>query len=148
MKKFHNIQAILIAIVVLILDQIIKFIFRVVMAVGDSSPVIPKILSFTLVHNKGAGFGIFQNQRVFFIIFSLIVVGCVAYYWKKIPSEKNIWIPLGLILGGLFGNLLDRIIYGYVVDFIDFGFWPVFNVADSCISIGSIWLIIYLWGRK
>lgn len=145
MEKFHNFNAVWIALVIIVLDQITKYLFSVYMKLNQSIPLLGNILHFTFVHNQGAGFGILQGQRVFFIIFSLIVLGAVIYSWKNIPKEVS--IPLGLIIGGLVGNLLDRAIFGYVVDFIDFRIWPVFNLADSAITIGVIWLVIYLWKK-
>ena len=81
------------------------------------------------------------------IVFSLLILVVLVYKWKKIPKSVNVSVPLGLILGGLIGNLIDRAFIGYVTDFIDFRIWPVFNVADSCITIGVIWLVIYLWKK-
>ena len=74
-----------------------------------------------------------------------MLIGLI-YKWKRIP--KNVGVPIGFIIGGLLGNLIDRIFLGHVVDFIDFRIWPVFNAADSAITIAVIWLIIYLWRKK
>ena len=148
MKKFHNRISILIAVSIIILDQLTKYICEATLKIGETVPLIKNFIHLTLVHNKGAGFGILQNQRIFFVVFSLIVLAAIIYKWKKIPEEKSLSIPLGLILGGIIGNLIDRAFLGYVIDFIDFRFWPVFNVADSCISIGVVWLAIYIWTKK
>jgi signal peptidase II len=133
----------MIAVLIVFADQITKFFINSGINLGQSIPLINNIIHITLVHNRGAGFGILQGQRVFFIIFSIVILGAIIYSWKKIP--KNAGIPLGLILGGIVGNLIDRVVLGYVIDFIDFRIWPVFNVADSAVTIGVIWLIIYLW---
>jgi signal peptidase II len=145
-KEFHNLNSIIIAFSIIALDQISKYFFSWLLKAHEV--MLFPFLYLNLVRNKGAGFGILQNQRVFFIIFSLIILGAIIYKWKKIPSEKNVSIPLGLITGGLIGNLIDRLFFGYVTDFIDFRIWPVFNFADSAISIGVIWLIIYIWIKK
>jgi signal peptidase II len=78
----------------------------------------------------------------------MIIIIALIWKWKKIPSEKKIAIPLGLVIGGFIGNLIDRAFLGYVTDFIFLNHWPVFNVADSCITIGVFWLVIVLWKRK
>lgn len=148
MKRFHNSNVIKIVILVFIFDQISKYLLKSFLELGQTLSVIPNILHLTPVHNMGAGFGILQGQRLFFILFSIIVLAVLIYKWKKMPEEMNIIVPLGLVIGGLLGNLLDRIILGYVFDFIDFRIWPVFNAADSAISIGVVWLIIYLWTGK
>ena len=148
MKKFHNLSAILIAIIIIFIDQLSKDMAKSFLALGSSLPLINNIFHLTLVHNVGAGFGILKGQRLFFITFSFIVMAILAYRWKKIPSNINVTIPMGLVIGGLIGNLIDRIFLSYVVDFLDFRVWPVFNMADSAITIGVVWLIIYLWKEK
>ncbi len=140
-----NLKAIIIAAIVLVIDQISKHVINTYMGLGDTIPLIKNVLHITLVHNIGAGFGILQGQRWFFIIFSLIVLGVLIRKWNKITKE--VVIPLGLILGGLIGNLIDRVILIHVIDFIDFRIWPVFNVADSCITIWVVWLIVMLWKK-
>jgi signal peptidase II len=147
MKKFHNIISIYIAVAVLVLDQVTKCIFSQTFAIGESVTLIPHVLKFTLVYNWGAGFGILQGQRIFFLVFSLIVLGYIVYNWKKISSNKMAAIPLGLLLGGILGNFIDRLIFGYVVDFIDIGVWPIFNVADSAITVGVIWMVVSIWKK-
>ena len=96
---------------------------------------------------SAAGFGILQNQRWFFVVFSIVVLIAIIWKWSKIPSGKGYYIPLGLIIGGILGNLYDRIFLGYVIDFIDFRVWPVFNAADSALTIAVVWLVIYLWKK-
>lgn len=150
MKKFHNLTAILIAVGIVILDRITKYLASE-MQPGQSIPLIKNIVQLTLVHNTGGGFGILKGYRIFFVVFSIIVLFVMIYKWKKIPEKLNITVPLGLILGGTVGNLIDRIFQGYVIDFIDIGInslrWPAFNAADSGITIGVVWLVIYLWKK-
>ena len=144
MKKIHNLYAIIVAILVFFLDRLTKYFAE---NINGSIPIINNIFNFTLVYNTGAGFGILKGARIFFIIFSIVVIAGIIYKWKKIPENVNITIPLGLIIGGLLGNLYDRLFLGYVIDFLDFRIWPVFNIADSCITIAAIWLIFYLWKK-
>ncbi len=142
--KIHNKNILIIGAIIVVLDQISKYALEEILK-KTSITLIPNILKLTLVYNKGAGFGILQGQRLFFIIFSFLVLGAIIYKWKKIPAKNKVIIPMGLLIGGLIGNLIDRIIHGYVIDFIDLGFWPVFNIADSAITIAVVWLVIVLW---
>lgn len=146
MVRLRNRISILVACLILVIDQIVKQLLNRRMELGDSVPLIKNVLHISLVHNRGAGFGILQGGRLFFIIFSFLVLGYIIYKWKHIPKDAA--IPLGLILGGLFGNLIDRIFFGYVIDFIEFRIWPVFNVADSAITIGVIWLYVQVKKRR
>lgn len=132
---------------VFFLSVILRYTFIGFLQPGQSVPVINGIIHFTLVFNNGAGFGLLKGYRILLIFFSVAALAAIAYYWKKIPDSYNTMIPIGLITGGILGNLLERISLGHVVDYIDFRFWPVFNIADSAISIGVIWLIIYLWSK-
>jgi len=95
--------------------------------------------------NYGAAFGILQGYRILFIIVGIIVVFLVVYYRNRL---ENIGLYGGLLLlSGTIGNLIDRIFLGYVRDFIDLGFWPSFNLADSYSTIGAILLVIYFWKK-
>src|ERR1700730_14901690 len=104
-------------------------------------PIVGDYLRFTYVENRGAAFGLLQDQTVFFVFVGvLVVVFCAASYRYLPRSGFRLHLALGLQLGGAIGNLIDRIRQGYVVDFVDFGYrsnwWPVFNVADSAIVVG------------
>jgi signal peptidase II len=78
---------------------------------------------------------------------SLMVIGAILYNYEKIPKENIPQISFALITGGAIGNLISRIFYGYVIDFIDFRVWPAFNIADSAITIGAVMLVIYFWKK-
>ena len=104
-------------------------------------PLVGDYLRLTYTENRGAAFGVLQDQTTFFVLVGLVVVGVIAASYRYLPrSGFRLHLALGLQLGGAVGNLIDRIRQGYVVDFVDFGFksnwWPVFNVADSAIVIG------------
>ncbi len=133
-----------IAAAVVVLDQLLKYVMQS-LPVSFSLSIIPNFLSISLIHNYGAGFGILQNQRLLLILVSLIVLGAIAFYFRKVPEETLPITSISLIAGGAFGNLIDRIFRGYVVDFIDFRWWPAFNIADSALSIGVILLLYYFW---
>lgn len=112
-------------------------------------PVAGDWLRFTYVQNRGAAFGLLQNQTAFFIAVGVIVIGVIAASYRHLPrSSLLLHLALGLQLGGAVGNLIDRLRHGYVVDFVDFGYranwWPVFNVADSAITVGVILLAFNL----
>lgn len=128
---------------VVFLDRLSKIFFSGILESGESLPVIRNFLHMTLVHNTGIAFGLFKNQGVVFIIIPVIAIILLAYniYYYKHNDEKlsRLYIvAFSMILGGAIGNLIDRIYYGYVIDFIDFRIWPVFNMADSAITIGAL----------
>jgi signal peptidase II len=104
-------------------------------------PLVGDYLRFTYVENRGAAFGLLQDQTTFFVFVGVLVVGVIAASYRYLPrSGFRLHLALGLQLGGALGNLIDRVRQGYVVDFVDLGYhanwWPVFNVADSAIVVG------------
>ena len=135
------------AFLVVILDQITKYLVSSYMSLSRSIPIIPKVVYLSYTQNTGAGFGILKGSNTLLIFTSLIIIGIIFFYFDKFLEEKLTYIPIALIIGGAIGNLIDRIFLGHVVDFIYIRFWPAFNVADSCISIGAVWLIIYYWKK-
>ena len=135
--------ALLVTFAVIFLDRITKIFFAGLLGLGESLPVIPHVFHATLVHNTGIAFGFFRDQGIVFIIIPVIAVVLLVfnvYYYRQNNEVLNrrYVIAFSLILGGAMGNLFDRIAYGYVVDFIDFRVWPVFNIADSAITIGAV----------
>ncbi|MBI3008654.1 MAG: signal peptidase II [Candidatus Omnitrophica bacterium] len=135
----------LILIVILVLDQAAKYLASINLLEGETIPVINGIFHITLVHNRGAAFGLFQAHSGVFVVLSIIVASLILYLnYRWVNKGTLVTCVLALIVGGAIGNLIDRIRLGYVVDFLDFRIWPVFNVADSAISIGTIVLIIYI----
>jgi len=102
-----------------------------------SVPMLGEYIRLTYVENRGAAFGVLQNQTAFFILVGLVVISVIVASYRYIPEPSWLLnVCLGLQMGGAVGNLIDRVHVGYVVDFIDLTFWPVFNVADSAICIG------------
>ena len=126
--------------VIFSLDQLTKLIISRNFFYNEFVPVIKGVFYLTLVHNRGAAFGILKNQVPFFILTSLFAVFLIYLNLKKNKDKKIYRISLGLILAGALGNLIDRLFLGYVIDFLDFRIWPVFNVADSAITVGAILL--------
>lgn len=139
-----------IAVVVIILDQITKIAATANLQMYQPIEVIP-FFNLTLAHNTGAAFSFLADaggwQRWFFTVLATGVSIFLFFWIKKLkPEEKTMAITLSLILGGAIGNLIDRVRFGYVVDFLDVyvgdAHWPAFNIADSAISIGAVLLII------
>ncbi len=151
---FDLIVAVMVALVVVFLDRLTKNFFSDVLTVGESLPVIRNVVHMTLVHNTGIAFGLFKDQGTVFIIIPviatiLLIYNIYYYRWHGEDLSLGYVVGFALILAGAVGNLVDRVIYGYVIDFIDFRIWPVFNIADSAITIGAI-LIAWkcLWPVK
>ena len=112
--------------------------------VGESIPVIPGIFHWTFIMNRGAAFGILQNQSVFFLIIVGILCGMYWYYRKQILCATPIvQVGAALLLSGAIGNAIDRYVYHGVIDFMDFRLWPIFNVADIGICIGVLLLVCH-----
>jgi len=134
-----------VAIFIFALDQFTKFRASSVLELNQTREVVKNVFHLTLVHNSGAAFGIFRDLTVFFTLISASAIIAIGIYLKrrKIPCFLKD-ASLALILGGAAGNLADRLRFGYVVDFLDFRVWPVFNVADSAITVGVGLLIISL----
>ncbi len=127
---------------VVFFDRLTKIFFSNTLFPGESIPVVRDCLHMTLVHNTGIAFGLFKNQGAVFIIIPVIAIVLLVYnviYYKHNDEKlSRLYIlAFSLILGGAIGNLIDRIYYGYVIDFIDLRVWPVFNIADSAITIGA-----------
>ncbi|ADL68760.1 signal peptidase II [Thermoanaerobacterium thermosaccharolyticum] len=140
---------IIIVFIAIIIDQMSKyFVVKYLKPIG-SFPIINNIFHFTYVENRGAAFGILQNRTLFFIIITVIVGTILIYSIVKIPGSTFYKFTLSMILGGAIGNLIDRVRLGYVVDFIDFKFFPaVFNLADSMIVVGAFLLCYILIFKK
>lgn len=126
---------------ILILDQLTKLLIKNNFNLNESFVLIRNFLNITYITNTGSLFGILRGTNIYLIWFSLIVLGLIMFYWHEINKKDRLFFAL--ITGGILGNLVDRIAYGFVVDFISFSFWPAFNVADSAICIGIIGLIYY-----
>ena len=137
---------VLITSLVVIVDRLAKYLVFNNLLQGQSIEVIPKFFHLTLVLNTGAAFGIFKNFTAFFVVSSLSVIALIGIYaWYCKLKDLFLSVVLGLILGGAIANLIDRLIFGYVIDFMDFRIWPVFNIADSSITVGSILLVVKLF---
>lgn len=146
---------ILLSLLVIALDQWSKWMVKSRMMLYESIPVIGDFFQIYSHRNKGAAFGILQNQRTFFLVVTVIVVVAAAWYLNRTAKEKQglLSVALGLLIGGAVGNFIDRLLTGEVVDFFKFHFrfplfgtqvdyvFPIFNVADIAITL-SVGLII------
>jgi signal peptidase II len=135
------------ALAVFALDQATKIAVRQFLldSGSNSVPLLGGLVRITYVENRGAAFGLLQNQTLFFIVVGIVVIGGFLFGQKYIPAHRtSLALCFGMQLGGAAGNLLDRIRYGHVFDFVDLTWWPVFNVADSAIVLGVIILAYHL----
>lgn len=132
--------------VLVIIDQIIKYFVSAYLQPVGSVSVIDNIFSLTYVENKGVAFGMFSDMRwIFVALTSILLVIIIFYMFKKRPKGNFFYVCAALIIGGGIGNLIDRIFYGYVIDYLSLSFFPpVCNFADYCITAGTIMLVIYL----
>jgi len=141
-----------IAAVTITLDQLTKAIVRSKLAFIGMTEVIKGFFELSYTENSGAAFGTFHGRNGVFIVVSLIAIIFIFFYFKR--YKENIWmtVSLGFILGGALGNLVDRIFFGFVTDFLRVRiwfvhsfWWPIFNVADAGVTVGAIMLIIILF---
>ena len=143
---------IILLVLIIFADQLSKWLVVALLQGKESVYVIPGVLRFTYVENDGAAFGMLDDHRWVFLVLSTVMIIALTFYIVKYkPSSKWVMTSLILIVGGGIGNMIDRILLGYVIDFIDFCAFPqlwrwVFNIADSAVCVGtfmlSIWLII------
>lgn len=127
----------LIAVLVVLADQLSKIEVRANIAVGERVDVIGP-LEFTHTHNDGVAFGMASGGGIIVILLSLGALVALGAFLAHAPRSRAVWIASGLILGGAVGNLIDRINQGHVTDFVLLPHWPAFNVADCAITIGVI----------
>lgn len=137
----------ILAVVLVVIDQVTKYLVRANIRLGQDIPFIPYILDLTYVKNTGAAWSILQDHTWLLTVVSAIVV--VVICWLVVKKFFKGWVGLTaatLILAGGVGNLIDRAIFGYVTDMLETVFmeFPVFNVADCCITVGVVLLFIYV----
>ena len=142
MKK----KVLIFSILFFLLDQISKVLIDKFLPLGKSYAILERFLYITKAYNDGISFSMLSGKKIIIILISLCVMTFLIFYMKKFKASKKNILAFSLVFGGLFGNLLDRIIHGYVIDFIDFYIfnynYPIFNIADSCICIG-IFILLY-----
>lgn len=141
MKK----KSLIIAIFIILLDQGIKILLDNLLKVNESIKIINNFFYITKVYNTGAAWSIFSNGTILLIIIAILSFLFLLYYQNKFKDNLRNIIAFGLIYGGLVGNLIDRLIYGYVIDYFRFIIinydFPIFNIADCALVIGFVFLI-------
>ena len=143
----HRIS-ILVSIFIIIIHQLTKLLTSILLPLGTSWPN-EGLLRLTHARNTGAAFSLFQDQTMILSLVSVVAVIFILYIFRSIKNPPILLkFTFGLQIGGAIGNLIDRFRLGYVTDFIDFGWWPIFNIADSSIVIGITIMIIYLLFNK
>jgi len=153
-RKSQAVASALFVLLILFIDQYLKYMVRQNLLAGESVPIISNILHITFVTNTGAAFGLFKNATPVFVVISVVAVAFVAMLLIKIIQQGGFFkrpmfnFSLILILSGAIGNLIDRLFFGYVIDFIDVRIWPVFNIADSSITVGTLLLILSFMRHK
>ncbi|MBS5595352.1 MAG: signal peptidase II [Clostridiales bacterium] len=128
------------------LDQVSKWLVRDAMDLGQSIPIISSLMSLTYIENRGAAFGIMAGGRVLFIALTFLLLAFLLWYRHQNKHQSLLLeISTGLIIAGALGNLIDRIVKGSVTDFIDFHFFPIFNVADIAVTCGVFLMAVFIF---
>ncbi|WP_283578209.1 signal peptidase II [Limosilactobacillus reuteri] len=142
--------AIVIILILTICDQLLKSWVASSIVLGGSKQLIPGIIELTNLRNSGAAWSIFEGQQTFFTIITIIVIIVIGYFIWQYRKNIPMLIGLSLIMAGTIGNFIDRLRQGYVVDMFETTFinFPIFNIADMCLTIGVIWLIICILKEK
>lgn len=149
-----SISLLTVASLVILADQGSKFLVARGMELGQSVSVLGNFFRLTFIRNTGGVFGIFLGGGWFYLVASLLAIIVIWYYFRRV-SAGSLWTRMALagVLGGALGNLTDRLRYGAVTDFLDFGIgqlrWPVFNLADAAVTVGvALFLLNMLWSKR
>lgn len=137
-----------VAILVLLVDQLSKWWVVSTLVPGESLSLPGGFMFLTQVHNQGAAFGILQGKSEVFVVCAVLVVAGLILYSSFYRISCHAQLLTGLLVGGALGNFIDRIRLGYVIDFLDLRWWPVFNVADVAIVCGGILLALYFFREE
>ena len=142
--------AIVIILILTICDQLLKSWVASSIVLGGSKQLIPGIIELTNLRNSGAAWSIFEGQQTFFTIITIVAIIVIGYFIWQYRKNIPMLIGLSLIMAGTIGNFIDRLRQGSVVDMFETTFinFPIFNIADMCLTIGVIWLIICILKEK
>lgn len=133
-------------IILIIADQGLKFWISVNIKLGTSQVILPNVLALTNVRNDGAAWSVLSGQQWFFTVITIVALGLMGYFFWKLKNDNLYMLSISLLIAGTLGNFIDRIRLGYVVDMFETLFmnFPIFNVADMCLTFGVIIVIIAL----
>ncbi len=141
-----TLKIMLIIVSIFLLDRFTKVLVINNLSLGESISIIDDFFNITYVNNHGAAFGIMDGKVIFIVIVSILIFAYLIYEIRKESHSKLITISISFVIGGLLGNLFDRVVYGHVIDFFDFNLFgydfAIFNVGDAFIVIGTILLAI------
>lgn len=143
-------RSLLLALVLVLVDQAVKFAIQDHLALGSQVVVIPGLLALTNLHNSGAAWSILVGQQTFFILLTIAAIAAISYFLYRTRRQPYYQLALALLLAGAVGNFIDRLAQGYVVDMFEVLFvnFPVFNVADSCLTVGVVILFLLVLFEK
>lgn len=134
------------ALVLVVIDQLVKHWVVASVALNTAHPLLPHVLALTNLRNNGAAWSILEGQQWFFSLVTVVALAVILYLFYRWRHNPRLLLPLSFVLAGAVGNFIDRIQQGYVVDMFETLFvnFPVFNVADCCLTIGVVWLVIII----
>ncbi|MBW2971832.1 signal peptidase II [Candidatus Woesearchaeota archaeon] len=141
----NNLALVLISIAIIIVERIVKFYITENLRMGESIPVMGSFLMITRTENLGGGFGVLAGQSIIFISAAILVLVLIVYFYNKIIYDRLLVFASAFILGGTVGNMMDRLFFGHVIDYIDFAVWPTFNLSDVSLVTGVVLLFIYMY---
>lgn len=138
--------------IIVIVDLISKLVIDKLLKINETISIINNFFSITKVFNRGASFSMFNGYRLLFILIGIIAIVILFKYLNNFKVNIRNIFAFSLLIGGIIGNLIDRVIYGYVIDFLDFNIFgydaPIFNIADTCICIGTFLLFYAIMKRE
>ena len=138
--------------IIVIVDLISKLVIDKLLKINETISIINNFFSITKVFNRGASFSMFIGYRLLFILIGIITIVVLFKYLNNFKINNRNIFAFSLLIGGIIGNLIDRVIYGYVIDFLDFNIFgydaPIFNIADTCICIGAFLLFYAIMKRE
>lgn len=148
MKK----KVIIYSFIIVIVDLISKLVIDKLLKINETISIINNFFGITKVFNRGASFSMFIGYRLLFILIGIITIVVLFKYLNNFKMNIRNIFAFSLLIGGIIGNLIDRVIYGYVIDFLDFNIFgydaPIFNIADTCICIGAFLLFYAIMKRE
>ena len=148
MKK----KVIIYSFIIVIVDLISKLVIDKLLKINETISIINNFFSITKVFNRGASFSMFIGYRLLFILIGVITIVVLFKYLNNFKMNNRNIFAFSLLIGGIIGNLIDRVIYGYVIDFLDFNIFgydaPIFNIADTCICVGAFLLFYAIMKRE